>query len=83
MRLLCLTKMKRYSQVCPKGFSHLVKLEQQVEQTLNDKLATVAEQVFDTKDELSSETYLGRMNQLSEVKKSIDHMNHISEIDEV
>jgi hypothetical protein len=58
-------------------------LEQQVEQTLNDKLATAAEQVFDTKDELSSETYLGRMNQLSEVKKSIDHMNHISEIDEV
>jgi len=75
LKILCLTKMKRYNN----GKKNLIKFEKMIKNQIKYKMDKIVEQIFEMKEELDDKTYLTKMTQVKNMNdkvKQLDDADH-------
>ena len=79
LKVLCLTKMKRYNQVCINGIETISLFEGILKEKIKNKLNCCMENIEDIKEELHDVSYLNKMDELKSLYdfvKMIDEADH-------
>ena len=71
LKILCLTKMKRQEQVCPNGILRLTSFEGMVKERIKYKLNKALEKIDDSSHEITSQSYLNKMNNLADLNHMV------------
>lgn len=79
LKVLCLTKMKRYDNVCSNRKEKLINFEKMIKNQIKYKMDKIVEQIFEMKEELDDKTYLTKMTQVKNMNdkvKQLDEADH-------
>lgn len=74
LKVLCLTKMKKNSQACLHGLSHLTRFDETLKCKIKHKLQIYLEELDDNKQELSEIHYLNEMNNLKVLNDCLNNL---------
>ena len=64
IKLLCLTKLKRFQTLCPNQFFKLNSMEQHFKIKVQDKLNYALDTIYDCKEEMTDEKYVDKMDNI-------------------
>ena len=79
MKILCLTKIKRKSQICPNEYKNVSHFECMVQLRIKNKLNNALESIDNCKEEINNQEYLIKMNELKDLNdmvKEIEEADH-------
>ena len=71
LKILCLTKMKRQEQVCLNVILRLTSFEGMVKERIKYKLNKALEKIDDSSHEITSQSYLNKMNNLADLNHMV------------
>ena len=79
MKILCLTKIKRKTQICPNEYKKVSQFECMVQLRIKNRLNNALESIDNCKEEIINQEYLNKMNELKDLNdmvKEIEEADH-------